>query len=134
VAVARAIGHGRAGFYSDSAFWNRCVDWYYRVLSREQRGPATGYRVAADDQIVAAWQNPQPGDIIADGPPGTAHYVVRRAEPVRSFVIFSDTHLRYLAPARLRRNPRLGIAGEISVSYLLTEAGPGSTRLIRRMR
>jgi len=128
------IGQGQAGFYSDSRFWDRCVDWYYRRLSREQPGTVVGYHIAADDRIVPTWQNPRAGDIIADGPPGTACYVVRQAEPGRSFVLFTDTHLRYLLPARLRGNPRLGISGEISASYLLTEPQPGTTRLIRRMR
>ena len=128
-------GQGRAGFYSDSQLWDRCVDWYYRLLSRQQRGEGgIGYHVAADDRIVAAWQNPRVGDIIADGPPGTARYVVRQAEPGKTFVLFTDTHLRYLLPARLRGNPRLGISGELSASYLLTEPEPATTRLIRRMR
>ena len=129
------IGHGRAGFYLDSTFWDKCVDWYYRRLSRHQPGTAAvGYHVTTDDRIVPAWQNPRVGDIIADGPPGTAYYVVRQAEPGRSFVLFTDTHLRYLLPARLRSNPRLGISAELSASYLLTEPEPGTTRLIRRMR
>ena len=59
---------------------------------------------------------------------------MRQAEPGRSFVLFTDTHLRYLLPARLRGNPRLGIHGEISDCFLLTEPEPGTTRLIRRMR
>ena len=130
------IGHGRAGFYSDSKFWDRCVDWYYRRLSRHQPAekPTAGYHVADDSRIVAAWQHPQVGDIIADGPPGTAYYVVREAEPGKSFVLFTDTHLRYLLPAWLRDSPRLGAFGELSSSYLLTEPEPGTTRLIRRMR
>ncbi len=70
----------------------------------------------------------------ADGPPGTACYEVRHVEPGRAFVPFTDTHLRYLLPARLRDNTRLGIFGEISDSFLLTEPEPGRTRLIRRMR
>jgi glyoxylase-like metal-dependent hydrolase (beta-lactamase superfamily II) len=128
-------GQGRAGFYSDSKFWDRCVDWYYRRLSRGQRAPAAvGYHVAADDRIVDAWQHPRVGDIIADGPPGTAHYVVRQMDPGRSFVLFTDTHLPYLLPARLRENPRLGIHGELSDSFTLIEQEPGTTRLVRRMR
>ena len=128
-------GQGRAGFYADSRFWDRCVDWYYRRLSHEQPGKVTiGYHVGADDRIVAAWQSPRIGDIVADGPPGTAYYVVRQAEPGRSWVLFTDTHLGYLLPARLRDNPRLGIFGELSDSMLLTEPEPGKTRLIRRMR
>ena len=129
------LGHGRAGFYSDSRLWDRCVDWYYRVLSREQTGTDTvGYRVEASDRVVPAWQNPQVGDIVADGPPGTAYYVVRHVEPNRAFVLFTDTHLRHLLPAGLRDNPRLGVFGEISAGYLLVEAEGGRTRLLRRMR
>jgi glyoxylase-like metal-dependent hydrolase (beta-lactamase superfamily II) len=128
-------GQGRAGFYSDSRFWDRSVDWYYRHLSRQQPGKATvGYHVGTSDRIVPAWQNPREGDIIADGPPGTAYYVVRRVEPDKAFVLFTDTHLRYLLPARLRDNPRLGIFGELSDSFLLTEPEPGQTRVVRRMR
>jgi hypothetical protein len=128
-------GQGRAGFYADSRLWDRCVDWYYRRLSARQPGKArAGYHVAADDRIVAAWQNPQVGDIIADGPPGTAYYLVRQAKPGRSWVLFTDTHLRYLVPARLRDNLRLGIFGQLSDSCLLAEPEPGKTRVIRRMR
>ena len=128
-------GQWRSGFYSDSRFWDRSVDWYYRHLSRKQPGKATiGYHIVADDQIVPAWQNPRVGDIIADGPPGPAYYDVRQAEPGKSWVLFTDTHLRYLLPARLRGNPRLGIFGELSDSFLLTEPQPATTRLIRRMR
>ena len=129
------IGQGRAGFYSDSRFWDRCVDWYYRLLSREQPGKApVGYHVETSERIVAEWQNPRVGDIIADGPPGTACYVVRRVEPNKELVLFTDTHLRYLLPARLRDNPRLGAFGDLSDSYLLIEAESGKTRLVRRMR
>jgi glyoxylase-like metal-dependent hydrolase (beta-lactamase superfamily II) len=128
-------GQGRAGFYSDSRFWDRSVDWYYRRLSRQQPGKAAvGYHVGTDERIVPAWQHPRVGEIIADGPPGTAYYVVREAEPGKSWVLFTDTHLRYLLPARLRGNPRLGIFGELSDSTLLAEPEPGTTRVIRRMR
>jgi hypothetical protein len=125
------LGHGRAGFYSDSTFWDRSVDWYYRRLSRGQPSKApVGYRVEAADRIVPAWQHPRVGDIIADGPPGTAYYVVRHVEPNKAFVLFTDTHLRYLLPARLRDDPRLGIYGRLSDSYLLTEPEPGKTRIV----
>jgi hypothetical protein len=129
------IGHGRAGFYSDSRFWDRCVDWYYRHLSREQPGEApVGYHAEVADRVVPAWQNPHVGDIVADGPPGTAYYIVRQLEPNKAFVLFTDTHLRHLVPARLRDNPRLGIFGELSDSSLLIGLEPGKTRVVRRMR
>jgi hypothetical protein len=59
---------------------------------------------------------------------------VRQAEPGKSWVLFTDTHLRYLLPARLRDDPRLGVFGELSDSFLLAEPEPGKTRVIRRMR
>lgn len=59
---------------------------------------------------------------------------MRQAEPGRSFVLFTDTHLRYLLPSRLRDRSRPGLCGEISDSFLLAETQPGTTRLIRRMR
>jgi hypothetical protein len=31
------IGQGRAGFYADSWWWDRCVDLYYRALSSHRR-------------------------------------------------------------------------------------------------
>lgn len=128
-------GQGRAGFYSDSPFWDRCVDWYYRRLSREEPGTAeVGYHVAADDRVVASWQNRRVGDVIADGPPGTAYYVVRQAEPDRLFVLYTDTHLPHLLPSRLRDNPRLRIHGEVSDAVVLSEVEAGRTRLVRRMR
>lgn len=75
-------GQGRAGFYSDSPFWDRCMDWYYRQLSREKPGKAAvGYQVRVSDRVMPEWQNPHVGDIIADGPPGTAYYVVRHVTP-----------------------------------------------------
>jgi hypothetical protein len=127
------IGHGRAGFYSDSRFWDRCVNWYYRLLSREQTGaPGTGYRAEAPDRVVPTWQNPQAWDVVADGPPGTAHYVVRHVVPNQEFALFTDTHLRFLLPRRLRESSRLGAFGEISVGYLLRETSQGQTRVVRR--
>ena len=56
------LGHGRAGFYSDSRFWDQCVDWYYRLLSRERPGkPEVGYRIEESDRIVAEWPRPCSG-------------------------------------------------------------------------
>lgn len=90
--------------------------------------------MAADDRVVSWWQDLRVGDVIADGPPGTAYYVVRQAEPDRAFVLFTGTHLPHLLPARLRNHPRLRIRGELSDAVVLSEVTPGCTRLVRRMR
>lgn len=128
------IGQGRAGFYADRGWWDAAVDCYYRLLSREQGQAPIGYRVRDAERIVPAWQDVRRGDTILDGPPGTAYYVVHHLEPERSLVLFTDTHLPYLLPARLRANPRLGITGELSDALMLLPLEHGRTRIVRRMR
>lgn len=122
-------GHGRAGFYSDSRWWDVCVGAYYRLLSREQHRPAAGYEHAGD-RIVAQWQDLRVGDTIADGPPGTAEYVVRELVPGQRIVLFTDTHLPHLVPARWRG----AVHGEFSSSTQLIPVDPARTRLVRRAR
>jgi hypothetical protein len=98
---ATLIGQGRAGFYSDSPWWDACVDVCYRVLSREQGREPVRYRPRNTDRIVSAWRTSVWADAILDGPPGTAYDIVRQIEPNRSLVIFTDTHLPYMLPAGL---------------------------------
>jgi hypothetical protein len=124
------IGQGRAGFYSDSSWWDTCVDFYYRVLAREQGGEPVRYRPRNTERIVPAWQDLRVGDAILDGPPGTACYIVRQIEPNRSLVLFTDTHLPYMLPAGLRSR----VSGELSDTLLLVPLDSDRTRVIRRMR
>ena len=124
------IGQGRAGFYSDSRWWDAAVDFYYRLLSRERGTAPVGYRVEDAENIVPAWQELQSGDAILDGPPGTACYVVRQIEANRLLVLFTDTHLPCLLPRRWRSRVR----GELSAGYLLIPQPDGRTRLLRRVK
>jgi len=124
------IGQGRAGFYSDSPWWDACVDFYYRLLSREQGHTPIGYRGRNTERIVEAWQHLRVGDAILDGPPGTACYIVRQIELHRSLVLFTDTHLPFMLPARFRG----GVSGELSAALILLPLENGSTRVLRRMR
>jgi hypothetical protein len=123
------IGQERAGFYSDSMWWDQAVDFYYRLLSREQGRARVRYQ-KRDTNIVSDWQELHVGDAILDGPPGTAFYVVRQVAPNRSLVLFSDTHLPYLLPRRLRNR----VSAELTAAYLLVPLPDGTTRVIRRMR
>jgi hypothetical protein len=123
-------GQQRAGFYSDSPWWDACVDAYYRLLSREQHRPRVRYEQHDSDRIVPAWQDLRVGEEILDGPPGTAYYVVRQIDPQRSFVLSTDTHLPHLVPARWRGRVR----GEVSDTTVLIPIDATSTRVLRRMR
>ena len=123
------MGQGRAGFYSDSPWWDAAVDFYYRVLSREQGRTRVRYQ-KRDTAIVPEWQDLRVGDAILDGPPGTAYYVVRRIEPIRSLVRFTDTHLPYLLPARLRDR----VSAELTDALVLMRLTDSQTRVVRRVR
>ncbi|HUO15503.1 MAG TPA: hypothetical protein VMX38_11000 [Verrucomicrobiae bacterium] len=123
------IGQGRAGFYSDSRWWDKAVDLYYRLLSHEQGCARIRYQ-KRDTDVVSEWQELHLGDAILDGPPGTANYVVRQIAPSSSLVLFTDTHLPYILPARLRQR----VAGVLTAAYLLIPIASGTTRVVRRMR
>ena len=124
------MGQGRAGFYSDSRWWDACVDWYYRVLSREQGRSPERYRPVDSQRIALRWQGLCVGDAILDGPPGTACYIVRQIEPFRSLALFTNTHLPFMLPARFRAQ----VSGELSDAFVLLRQANGSTRVVRRMR
>jgi hypothetical protein len=110
------------------------VDGYYRLLSCERTGkPEIGYRIEAAGPARPRLADPRVEDAVADGPLATVYYVVRHVEPNRALLLFTDTHPGYLVRARLQDNPRLGVFGEISDGYLLTEPEPGKTRVVRRM-
>jgi hypothetical protein len=70
----------------------------------------------------------RPGDVIPDGPPGTAWYVVRQADSPRTLVLHSVTHV----PAAWQR--AVGAAIDWTWCFQLTLAPGGSTRLHLRAR
>jgi hypothetical protein len=70
------------------------------------------------------------GDVIADGPDGTAAYVVRELVPQEHLVLFTDTHLPHLVPARWRPH----VHGEVSASTMLIPIDGTRTRVVRRAR
>jgi len=123
------IGQGRAGFYSDSPWWDKAVDLYYRLLSRELGRARVRYQ-KRDTGIVPEWQELRVGDAILDGPAGTAYYVVRQIDARHSLVLLTDTHLPYLLPSRQRRR----VAATLTAAYLLIPLADGTTRVVRRMR
>ena len=123
------IGQGRAGFYSDSRWWDAVVDAYYRLLSREQRCPPVRYE-RDGGRIVPEWQGRRVGDVIPDGPAGTAFYVVRAIQTERNMVLFTNTHLPHMLPASVRGH----VSAELTVDYLLVPVAPEHTRMLRRMR
>ncbi len=129
------MGMDRGGWYSDPEWWDR---WTERVLwSFLSSSERTGYSLRAElsaDRIVAEWQDLKVGDVVLDGPPGTAFFTVAALEENRVLALSSTSHVRYVVPGFLRNNPRVKIHGEFSWVFILNEVDANATRLILRTR
>lgn len=123
-------GYHRGGWYTDSAL-DRLQ---YKVLW-ERIAPADERPVwkPSADRILAEYQELKVGDIVPDGPPGTAYFTVVAMERHRSLVLHSTTHVSRLAPGWLRGS-RAAPDGEFSWVFVLDEFAPQQTRLILRTR
>jgi hypothetical protein len=89
--------------------------------------------VASADEILPAFQHTAVGDIIPDGPPGSAQFEVRAVDPERAWVLYSDTHIKYLMPTFLH-DTRWASRGEFTWALILQPIGEQGTRLILRTR
>ena len=129
------MGMDRGGWYSDPEWWDA---WTERVLwSFLSSSERTGYSLRAEpsaDRIVAEWQDLKVGDIVLDGPPGTAFFTVAVLEENRVLALSSTSHVRYVMPEFLRNNPRVNIHGAFSWVFILNEVDANTTRLILRTR
>src|SRR5574340_1255368 len=107
------MGMDRGGWYSDPEWWDRLAE---RVLwSFFDSDEKTGYSIRdepSDDRIIARFQNLKVGDVLLDGPPGTAFFTVAAIEKNRELALYSSSHMRYIGPRTLRDNPDMHIQGE----------------------
>src|SRR6266516_7907814 len=129
------MGMDRGGWYSDPEWWDGLVEkvlWSF--LASEEK---TGYSIRAEpsaERIIAKFQDLKVGDIILDGPPGTAFFTVADLEENRVLALYSNSHVRYIVPNALRDNPNVNIQGEFSWVFILDEMDANATRLILRTR
>jgi hypothetical protein len=125
-------GAGRAGWYSDGWFNSLVEGGYLRTTvpreHRQDRPDATSSHI-----ILPEFQHTAVGDIVPDGPPGSAEFVVKAVDPKRAWVLFSDTHIKYMAPTFLHSTP-LASYGEFTWVFVLRPIGEQGTRLILRTR
>jgi hypothetical protein len=132
------MGYYRAGWYADPrlpGWWDEMADRVLRAfLTGEERGRAPRRKTPSADHILPQFQNLHLGDVIEDGPPGTAYFNVKGLEANHFLALYSTTHIRYLLPASLRNNPRLGIFGDFTWVFTLKRSDEQTTRLILRTR
>jgi hypothetical protein len=127
-------GAGRAGWYTDAPLIDPLVDLFFRLTTPSDREQADRAWLHSADQILPEFQQPHAvGDVVPDGPPGTAYFVVRAVEPERFLILHSDTHIKLITPAFLQ-GTRLSSYGEFTWNFILQPVGQNSTRFILRTR
>jgi hypothetical protein len=125
-------GAGRAGWYTD-AWWDPILDRYILpMMVPAKHLPAPGWYKSAD-RLIPELQHVAVDAVIPDGPPGTAWFTVREVEPERALVLYSESHVRYLAPKGLQET-RLAPHGPFTWTFVLRPEGDGVTRFILRTR
>jgi hypothetical protein len=115
-------GYHRGGWYTEA----RWYAWLERTLWHTT-SPSV-------DRILPEFQQLAVGDIVPDGPPGTAFFAVAEIDPIRLLALYSTSHIALLAPAVLRKNHKVKIGGDFSWVFVLEPRNEHTTRLILRMR
>lgn len=125
-------GAGRAGWYTDSWFDMLVEAGYLRLTT--PAGELTDHPGArSHTAILPGFQHVAVGDIVPDGTPGSAFFVVKGIDPERSLVLYSDSHLKYISPVFLRESAWAS-SGDFAWAFLLTPLEGQRTRLILRTR
>ena len=132
------LGYYRGGWFTDSTWknWDYLPDKVLRYFVREEAEKSGyGHRdTPTATQLIAEFQNLNGGDVVLDGPPGTAFFTVAAIESNRHLVLYSNTHLRFLFPKSMRENPQIGIGGEFTWGFFLQQVNGNGTRLLLRTR
>ena len=132
------LGYYRGGWFTDSTWkdWDYLPDKVMRYFVREEAEKSGyGHRdVPTSTQIISEFQDLKMGDVVLDGPPGTAFFILAAIEPNKFLVLHSNTHLRFLFPKSIRENPAIGIGGEFTWGFFLEKLDETNTRLLLRTR
>ena len=132
------MGYYRGGWFTDSTWkdWDYLPDKVMRFFVREEaQQSGYGHRDAPTSaQVLSEFQGLKVGDIVLDGPPGTAFFKVVAMERNQFLVFHSSTHLRFLFPKSIRENTKIGIGGEFTWGFFLQRIDQTQTRLLIRTR
>jgi hypothetical protein len=91
----KQVGYHRGGWYIDT-WWDEFEQKYFwpNIVPKEARGT---YKPPANE-ILPEYQNLTVGDIVPDGPPGSAVYEVVKVEEDRLLQLYDTTQFNYVAP------------------------------------
>lgn len=122
----RQMGYHRGGWYIDT-WWDKAVQeqFWPRVVPKDARGT---YKPPAWE-ILPEYQILKKGDIVPDGPLGSAFYDVVDIQEDRLLLLYATSHFKYAAP-RFVYGTRFAPSGGFCWAFILQEINDGKTRLI----
>jgi hypothetical protein len=120
------MGYHRGGWYIDT-WWDEFEQKYFwpYVVPKEARGtyqPAT-------TKILPEYQNISKGDIIPDGPPGSAFYEVVEVKENHLLLLYATSHFKYMAPQFVYKT-RLAPRGAFCWAFIINEIDQDRSLLI----
>jgi hypothetical protein len=122
----KQVGYHRGGWYIDT-WWDEFEQQYFwpKVVPAEARGT---YKPPADE-ILPEYQALTVGDIVPDGPPGSAYYEVVELKESTLLLLYATTHFNYVAPRFLYRTP-YAPHGAFCWAFILDQVAEDRTHLI----
>ena len=120
------VGYHRAGWYIDT-WWDKIIQKYFwpLLVPKEARGT---YKPAANT-ILPEYQHIVEGDIIPDGPPGTAYYEVVGIQKNHLFLLYATTHFKYMAPQFVYKT-KFAPRGAFCWAFIIKRSDNNKSRLI----
>ena len=120
------MGYHRGGWYIDT-WWDKIIQeqFWPRIVPKEARG---SFKPPAFE-ILPEYQSIAIGDIIPDGPPGSAYYEVIDLQTEHFLILKSTSHFKYAAPKfvyKTKSAPR----GVFCWAFILADLTDGKTKVI----
>ena len=121
----KQFGYHRGGWYID-AWWDEFEQKYFwpNLVPEEARGT---YKPPASE-ILPEYQDLSVGDIVPDGPPGSAYYEVIELNENHLLLLYATTHFNYVAPQFFYKT-RFAPKGAFCWAFILEEIGEKKTRM-----
>lgn len=122
----KQMGYHRGGWYIDT-WWDKAIQQHFwpRVVPQEARGT---YKPPAWE-ILPEYQALAIGDIVPDGPPGSAYYEVVDLREDELLLLYATSHFKYMAPQFVYKT-RFAPSGSFCWAFILQELGASKSRLI----
>lgn len=122
----RQVGYHRAGWYIDT-WWDEFEQKYFwpMLVPKDARGT---FKPAANE-LIEEYQNIKVGDIIPDGPPGSAYYEVVQLEENHLLLLYATSHFKYMAPQFVYKT-RFAPKGAFCWAFILHQLDANRSKLI----